>query len=256
MSYKIGQLRKSNTTSYLTDLSWSATAVKTEGYAAKLFDDYAIRLSDNGNFNTNNTYYLRFSIKRIPYNDPRFSATTYPMTKDSNDPREMVIKLELLKHDGSSSNGEYERGTYQIIENSIAVEPYIPGVNTEYFSFETMFTSNAIYPYLGFILSRTTYDYLGAAPRDDVKANIDFGENGDVAIVNNILPRSSVDKIGVQSRPGSLICVNREPIRIGRTGTWEINNGVPITFVGFANPNGSSASNIDRFILDYAWDEA
>lgn len=109
MSYKIGQLRKNNTTSYLTDLSWSATTVKTEGYAAKLFDDYAIRLSDNGNFNTNNTYYLRFSIKRIPYNDPRFSATTYPMTKDSNDPREMVIKLELLKHDGSSSNGEYER---------------------------------------------------------------------------------------------------------------------------------------------------
>ena len=97
MSYKIGQLRKNNTTSYLTDLSWSATTVKTEGYAAKLFEDYAIRLSNNGNFNANNTYYLRFSIKRIPYNDPRFSATTYPMTKDSNDPREMVIKLELLR---------------------------------------------------------------------------------------------------------------------------------------------------------------
>jgi hypothetical protein len=44
-------------------------------------------------------------------------------------------------------------------------------------------------------------------------------------------------------------------MRIGRSGTLEINNGVPISYVGFVAPNGSDATNIDKFIFDYAWDE-
>lgn len=252
MSYRIGQIRKSNSTSYLNDLTWNQTTVQTAGYANKLFEDYAIQLPGSS-FNANNTYYLRFTVKRIVNDDPRF--VDYPMTKDANDPREMNIKLELFKDDGSSTGGEYELGTYQIVESNVVIEPYIQGENTPYASFETIFTPNDTYTYLGFVLSRTTYDYLGTAPRDDIRGNIDFDEKGDVCTINSILPRAYVDKIGIQSRPGSLICVNREAIRIGRSGTYEINNGVPVTFVGFVAPNGSSASNVDKFIFDYAWDE-
>lgn len=253
MSYKIGQVRKSDTTAYLSDLSWRASTVKTAGYAAKTFDDFAIQLTGGGSFNANYVYYLRFAIKRISSTDTRFAD--YQMTKDANDPREMNIKLELFKNNGVASNGEYERGTYQVIKNNITVQPYIEGENSPYYSFEIIFNPNASYEYLGLILSRTTYDYLGRTPRNDIATNVDLDERGDVATINNILPRPSVDKIGVQTRPGELICVNKEPIRVGRSGVYEVNNGVPVTFVGFVGPNGSDATQVGKFILDYAYDQ-
>lgn len=252
MSYRIGQIRKSNSGSYLNDLAWSQTSIVTAGYANKQFNDYAIQLS-SGDFNANNTYYLRFTLNRIDSLDTRF--VDYAMTRDANDPRQMIIKLELFKNNGVDTQGEYQLGTYQVIETSVRIDPYIQGENSPQASFETIFTPNDTYTYLGFVLSRTQYDYLGSSPRDDIRGNIDFSTNGDICTVNNILPRESVDKIGIQSRPGSLICVNREAMRIGRSGTFEINNGVPITFVGFVAPNGSSATNVDKFIFDYAWDE-
>lgn len=168
----------------------------------------------------------------------------------------MTLTLELFKDNKLPVSEEYEQGTYQVIKNNIVIEPYIEGKNTQYFSFETIFIPNAVYSYLGFILSRTRYDYIENTPRDDVRTGIDLADKGDLAVVNNVLPQPSVDKIGVQTRPGSLICINKEPIRVGRTGTWEINNGIPVTFVGFAGPNGSDAKNIDKFILDYAYDQS
>lgn len=252
MSYQIGQIRKSNSTSYLNDLAWSQTSVRTAGYANKQFNDYAIQLTGN-TFNASNTYYLRFTVNRINSLDPRF--VDYAMTRDANDPREMIIKLELFKDDGSTTDGNYELGTYQVVETQVRIDPYIIGENSPQASFETIFTPNDTYNYLGFILSRTQYDYLGTTPRDDIRGNIDFNNNGDIGTINNILPRSSVAKIGIQSRPGSLVCVNREAMRIGRSGTLEINNGIPITYVGFVAPNGSNSANVDKFIFDYAWDE-
>ena len=84
---------------------------------------------------------------------------------------------------------------------------------------------------------------------------LDFDDNGDVCIVNSILEVgvSAVDKIGIQSRPGALFCVNREPIRLGRSGVYEINNGTQISFVGVMAPNGDDTTKIQDFILDYAY---
>lgn len=253
MSYRIGQIRKSNSTTYLNDLAYTESTIRTAGYANKQFNDYAIQLAE-GTFNANNTYYLRFTVNRLYWNDERFR--NYAMTRDANDPREMIIKLELFKNDGSETDGEYELGTYQVIQNMVRIDPYIEGENSPQASFETIFTPNDSYAYLGFVLSRTQYDYLSLiGPRDDIRGNIDFSEKGDLCTINNILPRQRVDKIGIQSRPGSLLCINREAMRIGRSGTLEVNNGVPISYVGFVAPNGSNATNIDKFIFDYAWDE-
>ena len=45
-------------------------------------------------------------------------------------------------------------------------------------------------------------------------------------IVNNLLNNNiTAEKIGVQSRPGQLIVVNKYPIRIGRSGIYEVNDG-------------------------------
>ena len=82
------------------------------------------------------------------------------------------------------------------------------------------------------------------------------GQNGDVCTLNNLVEQSSGwIKFGYQCRPGSLIVVNREPIRVGRSGIYEINNGTTINSFMIANPNGSNNSNIDAFLLDYAYQE-
>lgn len=57
----------------------------------------------------------------------------------------------------------------------------------------------------------------------------------------------SLVKIGVQSRPGTLMCINGEEIRVGRTGFYEINSGVAIDYFGFG-------AELYDFILDYVYD--
>lgn len=79
--------------------------------------------------------------------------------------------------------------------------------------------------------------------------------DGDVcSLVNLVNVASGWIKIGYQCRPGSLIVVNKQPIRLGRSGVYEINNGTVITQFMIASPGGSSDRNrIDAFLLDYAY---
>ena len=280
MSYRIGQIVKSNVVTYMSKEDFHAPTgeniLRTAGFANKIFTDYSIELDNDKLFQANETYYLRFSIKRIEKTDTRFNLGDYDPTNKANDPRVMSIKLQLFKNSGSQTQGVHQLGTYQVIQSNILVEPYIPGLNTRQASFEVVFTPNDNYRFLGFVLSRSNYDYFkavdldqdyqsldpNAKPRDDVRTNINFenkdedpnNEKGDLSIVQDILPRYA-NKIGIQTRPGTLVCINREPFRVGRSGTLEINNGVPISFFGIIAPNGSDASNIDKFILDYAWNE-
>ena len=288
MSYQIGQIVKQNISNFMTNLPFHAPTgedvLRTAGFANKIFTDYSIEL-DSGYFEANQTYYLRFSIKRIESDDERFKLTEYRNENMADDPRVMNIKLELFKNSGSQTGGVHQLGTYQVIQSSIVIEPYIldsngVALNTPEASFEVVFTPNDNYRFLGFVLSRSNYDYFkavdltqdyqtldpNAKPRDDVRTNINFenkdedpnNEKGDLSLIVDILPKgtiSYVDKIGVQTRPGTLVCINREPFRVGRSGTLEINNGVPISFFGIVAPNGSDTNNIDKFILDYAWNE-
>ena len=81
--------------------------------------------------------------------------------------------------------------------------------------------------------------------------------DGDICTLNNLITNENGPsgwlKFGYQSRPGSLIVVNGEPIRVGRSGIYEINNGTIINKFMIASPNGSDNKNIDAFLLDYAY---
>lgn len=69
-------------------------------------------------------------------------------------------------------------------------------------------------------------------------------------ITTKVKPKHNVTslvKIGVQSRPGTLMCINGEEIRVGKTGFYEINSGVDITYFGFG-------AELYDFILDYVYD--
>lgn len=58
---------------------------------------------------------------------------------------------------------------------------------------------------------------------------------------------NTIIKLGVQSRPGTVMCINGEEIRIGRTGFYEINSGVEINYFGFG-------AELKDFIFDYVYD--
>lgn len=96
---------------------------------------------------------------------------------------------------------------------------------------------------------------------------LDYNENdsleeilkkGQVCELKNILNSSqSLEwlKLGYQSRPGNLIIINGEPIRVGRSGIFELNNGITINSFMIAAPGGAKegAAAIDAFLLDYAY---
>jgi len=57
-------------------------------------------------------------------------------------------------------------------------------------------------------------------------------------------------KVGVQSRPGSLVVINKEPIRLGRSGIYELNNGTKITSFMIV-PDTRGYGHLDPFLVDY-----
>ena len=113
---------------------------------------------------------------------------------------------------------------------------------------ELVFTPYKTAQFLVFQLRRVAYDYTITPRIVSIKTEL---ENRDVAIINNILPKSIVNKIGIQSRPGSLVVINKEPMRVGRGGTLEINNGVSIYSVSMVAP----LNQVNDFILDYTYNQ-
>ena len=90
------------------------------------------------------------------------------------------------------------------------------------------------------------------------KTSADNNRDGDICRLEDLVPMTPAKnfgwlKFGYQCRPGSLIVVNKEPIRLGRSGIYEINNGTLIEHFMIASPRGNESSNIDAFLLDYAY---
>ena len=147
---------------------------------------------------------------------------------------------------------------------------------------EFIFTPMMGFDTILFRLQRTVMDYTPSTCRYPV---IIYQE---LSVINNLL-KEKLDldmlyKIGVQSRPGFLMCINGEEIRIGRSGIYELRNGfVFITFFSAVSaakdpsnlqdlmnrlPEGSSSKidsqcifntatnrDIDNFSLDYVYKE-
>ena len=92
---------------------------------------------------------------------------------------------------------------------------------------EFIFTPADTYKFLYFELKRTNEDYQ----KGERIPQIIFQE---ISLINNTLPAilgaqnesANLIKLGIQTRPGFLMCLNKEEIRVGRTGIYEIKNGI------------------------------
>lgn len=228
MSYKVKQIQNFNGRKTFITIDPISVTVKSD--VGQDFDE--IGFSINTTLSTFENYYLSFSVERVDLN-------TYKMNND--DYSILTFKICLLEPD-SGSNFKIQQ-----VLNSYTVEPYVTEEDSRVVNFEFTFSPKQASTYLGFILSREVYDYA-VGPRT-LPLVIDPNPEQHIpglSQLTNFFPNITALKIGVQSRPGLLMCINKESIRIGRSGVYEINNGYPINFFNIPSD--------DNFILDYAYD--
>lgn len=236
MAYNIGQLRKNQVGSFAKDiLGWTETTVASgqseEGTIS--FDNFAIDLTTSSNFPTMTSdkyYYLHFQVAQ---------------TQDGYD-QNFVVRLQ--KKESTSEDDIQDIASYTVQS----------GVEGSYIDFEMIIAPNSSYEYLILYLKRNSLDYSDATEggrKMEVKIK-------DFCVIDNVLDNvfadlgiSSVSKIGIQSAPGTLMCINGEEIRVGRSGIYEINNGVYVSFVGFVEAKNEETGirDINYFILDYSY---
>lgn len=287
MAYYVSQLRKNGNQTYMVDVPITPSTItspNTFGDTSTTFTDFALE----GNFTSDKVYYLRFRIHKIPkyfYSGSRTAAEVSMYVNDADS-----LNLQILLKNGSEL-GDQETNPPEIIGTcSVPVANY--NEPEEYSSYSFVFTPSKTFNRLGFRINRVSYDAIASSRNwlieeskvkdtDEIKINPDgtttisgerttgsstllikttgsrieySGDNADLCTLNNLVTESSGWlKIGYQCRPGSLIVINGEPIRVGRSGIYEINNGTIINNFMIASPGGSDNSKIDAFLLDYAY---
>lgn len=234
--FNFGQYRKKESETYIENLDRTIEKIETKSPVSDkiIFLDSAIALEgDNLLFNLDEhgqqkSYYLRVKIFK----------------QDSEQNFYVKLKNTNIEEDNIQNYGEI----------TVPV-----GDSNDYSIFDFVFTPNQTYNKIIFELERTSEDYN--------RRNIETGFYGRTSKINietlgnikNII--KSLDEyqsdnikkliqIGVQSVPGLLMCINGEPIKVGRTGIYEINNGINITFIGFII---ESKDENKKFILDYRY---
>lgn len=235
MAFNFGQFRKNQLNSYLTDLQYGLIDVDviSTGSQNIHFVDKAILLDSSNYLEPTNasgtaarSYYLRFRIKRRA--DSRQSIT-----------------IKLINTNQLSNNE-------QAIE-TITVEQ---DIEEKYQTFDLVISPNAVYNEIYFYLNRIQDDYtiVNQDGTNGRKINVDVQSVSEFYNIINYLNTSIDNKgrliqIGVQGNPGTLMSINGEGIRIGKSGIYEINNGFAVTALGFA-----ITQNEDKyFILDYQY---
>ena len=190
------------------------------------FQDACGNLSGDNILDSQNSYYLRFGVQHRSDSEQKFQ-----------------LKLR---------NTSVEEDNEQLIQEFTLYR----GSGTSYF--EVLISPNATYDQIFWELQRKVIDYQienpDGTPGRKMVITVNNGYFTKLVNVVNVL-RSTypnlgyLSKIGVQGPPSLLMCINREPIRIGNSGIYEINNGIiHITSISFV-PQSTS----DYFIMDFEY---
>lgn len=166
-------------------------------------------------FNTADSYYLQFEIKSL-----------------ENDAQTIYLKLI-----GGQEDATQLLQTYNIPPGEV-------GKEAKKYLFEIVFTPNGNYNTICWELLRNVIDYTDI--NGQRRTNIVIKK---FATLNNFITSniSNLKKIGIQGPPSMLMCINGEQIRIGKSGTYEISNGIIINFISFIPKEN------DYYIMDYQY---
>lgn len=236
MAYQLGQYNKNSAADdnrFMT-LVTSGTAARQQAPGdsgaqggGSVFTNECVRV----NLSNNTNYYFHGKIKRL------MSSQT--------------IYIKLIKYTGESAPTD---GEEQYIKTITIAE----GDPHEWVDIEFAFTPIVSgFTAILFELARTTEDY-----RIEQRYPLIIYE--ELSVINNMITSkiqsgAKLIKIGVQSRPGLLMCINGEEIRASRTGIYELrDNVIPVSFFSVmraAEEAGTSVETIETN-LNAAWDAA
>lgn len=283
MAYHIGQLRKSPDTIYMWLLSeyehLPASSQDQLYYGTKYVDAKVIvapnelNTSDtfyepaiyfNGTddedtsrgrpvyqvFKQNVTYFINFAIK-LPQGETGQTSRTY-------------IYDVLLKNDTGTDNKNIIKQEQDNPPQKIG-QVLIPTSTSasEYIYYSAVFTPRKDASYLVFRFLRNIVDIdkqnhfisenQGVYTVNENNLQYRDGEFGyGIYGLNNLVTTPTWIRLGYQSRPGNLIVVNKEPIRVGRSGIFQLDK-IQVNSFMIAVPKGSLWTTIDPFLLDYAY---
>lgn len=214
-------------------------------------------------FVANRSYFLNCKIK-LPKETERQHNLSYSIILKAKDESE---KDENIK-DKETANPPQTIGTLTIPLDVNEQQ------GDQYIYYSLVFTPRKNADYLIFRYNRKAIDYytqtvqqgensqnkpylenwLSEKEGDQFKniTFIDGNEGYGIYILNNLVTTPTWIRLGYQSRPGNLIVVNKEPIRVGRSGIFQLDK-IQVDSFMIAAPKGSHWSTIDPFLLDYAY---
>lgn len=214
MSYVLGQYNKNKNVAddniFMTLITNGTPRRRESGSDSgvdgfeNIFQDECIQVD---NFSSSNNYYFHGKIKRMETDQTFYIKLAY---YDSDDPEEQNME-QYLK-------------TINISK----------GDPNEWVDVEFIFTPMLAFDCILFELQRTASDY-----KKMIRYPLIAYE--ELSIINNIITSrissgARLIKIGVQSHPGLLMCINGEEIRTCRTGVYELKNGViTVSFFSVVN---------------------
>ena len=236
MGYVLNQYNKNKDTSsapFMTYVTTGTPARKQTGSdsgvlgSTDLFENECVRIP--ASLLSSNNYYFHGKIKR--------------MTSDQS------FYIKLINYSAESETDNYEQYLKTI---TIAGGDPNDWVNVEF-----IFTPYKTFDTILFELQRTVEDY-----RTEVRWPIIIYE--ELSIINNMIPvivQTGIEfiKIGVQSKPNLLMCINGEEIRTCRNGIYELKNSLILVSFFSVVAGGTETTNIiDTTItnINAAWEAA
>lgn len=158
-----------------------------------------VKISTDNNFNSQNTYYLHAKIKRM----------------DSD----FTLKIQLYNYNDRSIQSQFLK-TVDILKKN-GEELY-----ELWYDFEIIFKpSSNNFNCVVFQMERTSTDIIS-------NYRIPFIVYEELSLVKNFKNTlttnidSRIVKFGIQANPGTLMCINGQEIHVGKSGIYEIRNGI------------------------------
>lgn len=182
------------------------------------------------------SYITKQNILEEPYQEG--SKIAFKFSTFLNISKPYYFKIKIKKQNSTQSITVMLQ---QTIENSSSNVQKIGGykvakqsTNDEYVIYE-----NILKPTL------SSYNYIVCSSDSTLSTSDIEIEIYEIYNVLNALSISTLNKIGVQAKPGQLMCINGQPIRVNKSGLYELNN-IDINFIGFIPTE-------NNFILDYQY---
>lgn len=201
-------------------------------FAENKYTDTTIDITNS--FLKGEKYFLSVEIKRIGAGT---ESTGNPETGNT----EKTIDIRLLKT-GSTIIDAGNQYIDTIILPKVEKGDKGQKITTSIFNF--IITPNDTYQRIAFILNRDLYNI------NDIKLSANINVKKFVKLKNLIgnginVSGSNINitQIGIHARPGTLMCINGEPIRIGKRGVFELNSTFRLQQQSSSNSSKDSTIN-------------